>query len=151
MQVDLDYGMGADSSTIGTSQHFRWLHGIVQWLVVLNLLDGVFTLVWVQYFYADEYNVMLRDLARGDMVLFMAVKLTLVSLGALFLWRNRNHPLAVDVGCRAVIGPESLTGFRVYEGDRVLLVPALKSIENLQAGPIRVDVSHVSYIRMSLP
>jgi hypothetical protein len=95
MQGDLDYGMGADSSTIGTSQHFRWLHGIVQWLVVLNLLDGVFTLVWVQYFYADEYNVMLRDLARGDMVLFMAVKLTLVSLGALFLWRNRSHPLAV--------------------------------------------------------
>lgn len=82
-------------SAIGTKQHFRWLYGIVRWLVVLNLLDGLFTIVWVKYFYADEYNVMLRDLARGDQVLFMVVKLTLVSLGVVYLWRNRNHPLAV--------------------------------------------------------
>lgn len=84
-----------DLSAIGTAQHFRWLYGIVQWLVVLNLLDGIFTIIWVQYFYADEYNVMLRDLALGDRVLFMTVKLTLVSLGSVYLWRNRNHPLAV--------------------------------------------------------
>jgi hypothetical protein len=82
-------------SAIGTSEHYRWLYGIAQWLLVLNLLDGIFTLVWVQYFYAEESNVMLRDLAHGDMVLFMGVKLTLVSLGTLYLWRNRNHPLAV--------------------------------------------------------
>jgi hypothetical protein len=80
---------------IGTSEHFRWLQGIIKWILVLNLLDGVLTLVWVQYFYAEEFNVMLRDLAHGDLVLFMVVKLTLVSLGALFLWRNREHPLAV--------------------------------------------------------
>jgi hypothetical protein len=95
MQGDLDYGVGSEYSAIGTSQHFRWLQGIVKWLLVLNLLDGIFTLVWVQYFYAEEYNLMLRDLAQGDMVLFMLVKLTLVSLGAIFLWRNRSHPLAV--------------------------------------------------------
>jgi hypothetical protein len=80
---------------IGTSEHFRWLQGIIKWILVLNLLDGVLTLVWVQYFYAEEFNVMLRDLAHGDLVLFMVVKLTLVSLGSLFLWRNRNHPFAV--------------------------------------------------------
>jgi len=86
---------GEYAFTIGTAQHFRWLQGIIKWLLVLNLLDGLFTLVWVQYFYAEEFNVMLRDLAHGKMVLFMVVKLTLVSLGSLFLWRNRNHPLAV--------------------------------------------------------
>jgi hypothetical protein len=80
---------------IGTSEHFRWLQGIIKWILVLNLLDGVLTLVWVQYFYAEEFNVMLRDLAHGKMVLFMVVKLALVSLGSLFLWRNRNHPFAV--------------------------------------------------------
>ena len=95
MQGISEYGVRPESPAIGTRQHFRWLVGIVKWLVVLNLLDGIFTLVWVQYFYAEEYNLMLRDLAQGDMVLFMLVKLTLVSLGAVFLWRNRSHPLAV--------------------------------------------------------
>jgi hypothetical protein len=96
MQGRADYGsIGDFSFLIGTSQHFRWLQGIIKWILVLNLLDGVFTLVWVQYFYAEEFNVMLRDLAHGKMVLFMVVKLALVSLGSLFLWRNRNHPFAV--------------------------------------------------------
>lgn len=95
MQGDADSRERDNLSAIGTVQHFRWLYGIVRWLVVLNLLDGIFTIIWVQYFYADEYNVMLRDLAQGDHVLFMAVKLTLVSLGAIYLWRNRSHPLAV--------------------------------------------------------
>jgi len=95
MRGDIECRPERDLSAIGTSQHFRWLYGIVQWLVVLNLLDGIFTIVWVRYFYADEYNVMMRDLALGDQVLFMVVKLTLVSLGALYLWRNRSHPLAV--------------------------------------------------------
>lgn len=80
---------------IGTSQHYRWLYGIAQCLLVLNLLDGIFTLVWVQYFYAVEINVMLHDLAHGNVLRFMLVKLTLVSLGTLYLWRNRDHPLAV--------------------------------------------------------
>lgn len=95
MHGKVDNRAGEYPFPIGTSQHFRWLQGIIKWLLVLNLLDGVFTLVWVQYFYAEEFNVMLRDLAHGDLVLFMVVKLTLVSLGALFLWRNREHPLAV--------------------------------------------------------
>jgi hypothetical protein len=95
MRGDIECRPERDLSAIGTSQHFRWLYGIVQWLVVLNLLDGIFTIVWVRYFFADEYNVMMRDLALGDQVLFMVVKLTLVSLGALYLWRNRSYPLAV--------------------------------------------------------
>ena len=96
MQGRGDYSsIGDFSFLVGTSQHFRWLQGIIKWILVLNLLDGVFTLVWVQYFYAEEFNVMLRDLAHGKMVLFMVVKLALVSLGSLFLWRNRNHPFAV--------------------------------------------------------
>ena len=81
--------------TIGTEEQYRWLNGIAKWILVFNLLDGVFTLVWVENSYDYEWNVMLRDLAHGDVLLFMLVKLTLVSLGTLFLWRNRNHPLAV--------------------------------------------------------
>ncbi len=95
MRRNINTGRESNVLAIGTSQHYRWLYGIAQWLLVLNLLDGIFTIVWVQYFSAVEYNFMLRDLAHGDILLFMLVKLTLVSLGTIYLWRNRDHPLAV--------------------------------------------------------
>ena len=80
---------------VGTGEHFRWLNGIAKGLLVLNLLDGVFTLIWVQHFWAGELNIMMSDLVLNNALLFMMVKLTLVSLGTLFLWRNRSNSLAV--------------------------------------------------------
>lgn len=80
---------------VGSRQHFEWLYAIAKWLLVLNLLDGVFTLIWVEHFGAGEFNIMMRDLVTQSAVLFMMTKLTLVSLGTLFLWRNRSNPLAV--------------------------------------------------------
>jgi hypothetical protein len=80
---------------IGTGEHFRWLYGIAKWVLLLNLLDGVFTLIWVEYFGAGEKNIMMSDLVHSSAVMFMLVKITLVSLGILFLWRNRNNSLAV--------------------------------------------------------
>ena len=86
---------GPRGFALGTGQHFRWLHGIAEWVLVLNLLDGVFTLVWVEFFGAGEKNIMMRDLVHTSAVMFMVVKLTLVSLGTLFLWRYRSNSLAV--------------------------------------------------------
>ena len=80
---------------ISADRHGRLLLGMAKWLLVLNLLDGIFTLVWVEYFEAQELNLMMRDLAHGSPVLFMLAKLSLVSLGTLFLWRHRNYQMAV--------------------------------------------------------
>jgi hypothetical protein len=80
---------------LGSRLHFRWLYGMAKWLLVLNLLDGVFTLIWVEHFGAEELNVLLADLVYDAPLMFMVVKLALVSLGTLFLWRNRNNFLAV--------------------------------------------------------
>ena len=80
---------------VGTPEHFRWLHGISKCLLVLNLFDGILTVLWIQLSYAREWNVFMRGLAHSDLVLFMLVKLAVVSLGTLFLWRNRHHPLAI--------------------------------------------------------
>jgi len=80
---------------IGTGEHFQWLYGIAKGVLVLNLLDGVFTLIWVEHFGAGELNIMMADLVHTSALLFMMAKLTLVSLGILFLWRNRNNALAV--------------------------------------------------------
>jgi hypothetical protein len=89
------WGPGARGIVIGTPEQVGWLDGIAKWILVFNLLDGVFTLVWVEYFQARELNVMMSDLVHSSALLFMMAKLTLVSLGTLFLWRLRSNPLAV--------------------------------------------------------
>ena len=80
---------------VGTKQHFRWLDGIVKALLVLNLLDALFTLVWVRAGLAREANALMRDLVNDHAVLFVVTKLSLVSLGSLLLWRWRTHAGAV--------------------------------------------------------
>lgn len=95
MRQRIHHSKPATGLAIGTSEHYRWLYGITQSLLVLNLLDGVFTLLWVQLFGAEEANIFLSDLVEGHAVGFMLVKLTLVSLGTVFLWRRRDNPLAV--------------------------------------------------------
>ena len=80
---------------IGTSQHFRWLRGIVKGVLVLNLLDAVFTLLWVWAGLAKEANPLMRELVLHHPVAFAAIKLALVGLGSLLLWRWRDRPLAI--------------------------------------------------------
>ncbi len=71
------------------------LRVVVVALVILNLLDAVFTLTWVQLGVATEANVLLADVLDASAVAFMVVKLGLVSLGVELLWRQRRRRLAV--------------------------------------------------------
>ena len=81
--------------SIGTREHFRWLEGIVKVTLVLNLLDAVFTLLWVYAGLATEANPFLDELVHEYPLPFMLAKLALVGLGSLLLWRLRQRPLAV--------------------------------------------------------
>jgi hypothetical protein len=80
---------------LGTDQHYRWLHGIVKSVLVLNLLDAIFTLMWVQGGLAREANLMIDRLMEGYGFAFIAVKLGLVGMGSWLLWQRREHPTAV--------------------------------------------------------
>ena len=80
---------------VGTPEHFRWLHGIVKTVLVLNLLDALFTLVWVRWGFAREANLMIDKLVEGHALGFIAVKLGLVGMGSWVLWQRRNHATAV--------------------------------------------------------
>ena len=82
-------------SSIGTPQQFRWLLGIVKVMLTLNLLDAMFTLVWINAGLAREANPLLAEIVVNHPVLFVIVKLSLVALGSLLLWRYRSRPLAV--------------------------------------------------------
>jgi len=80
---------------VGTPEHFRWLQGIVKAVLVLNLLDALFTLVWVRFGFAREENLMIDRLVEGDAVAFIAVKIGLVGMGSWLLWRWRDRASAV--------------------------------------------------------
>ena len=82
-------------SKIGTPEQFRWLLGIVKVTLGLNLLDAMFTLVWINAGLAREANPLLDEFVLEHPVVFSIVKLSLVALGSLVLWRYRLRPLAV--------------------------------------------------------
>lgn len=86
---------GGGASWIGTPQHFAWLELIVKAVLVLNMLDAVLTVIWIQTGLATEANPVLADLVTQHPVWFVIVKVSLVSMGSLLLWWNRERPAAV--------------------------------------------------------
>lgn len=63
-------------------------------VVVLNLLDAMFTLVYTRTGLATESNPLMDQVLAASPVLFMMAKLALVSLGVLVLWRLRERRAA---------------------------------------------------------
>lgn len=67
---------------------------VVLAVVLLNLLDAVFTLVWVNLGVAEEANALLAHVLDQSAVAFVVVKMGLVSSGLALLWSQRQHKLA---------------------------------------------------------
>ena len=87
--------LGSATRKIGTLEHFRWLKGVIWTMLVLNVIDGALTLIWVSTGRATEANPLLAILAHEYPVLFVLVKFTLVGMGSYLLWRYRKHPGSV--------------------------------------------------------
>jgi hypothetical protein len=80
---------------IGTPEQYRWLGGIVKWVLVLNLIDAVLTLLWVRFGFASEANTLMDELVNEHEFVFVAVKLGLVGMGSWVLWKRRDSGAAV--------------------------------------------------------
>jgi hypothetical protein len=63
-------------------------------VIVLNLLDAIFTIIYVRTGVAVESNPLMDKVLLSSPVLFMMAKLALVSCGVLLLWRLRDHRAA---------------------------------------------------------
>ncbi len=84
-----------------TDSKVSYLHRVAKSLVILNLLDAVFTLYWIRVGLAEEANAFMRDLVVNNALGFVLAKIALVSLGVVLLWRCRKHPFAAPAltGC----------------------------------------------------
>lgn len=60
-------------------------------LLILSILDGLFTIYWVQTKQAQEANILLAPLLTYSPVLFFVVKITLTILGIYILWEHRKR------------------------------------------------------------
>jgi hypothetical protein len=60
-------------------------------VLILNLLDALFTIGFVQLGAAEEANPLMAGPLAQSPLSFMLVKLSLVSLCVALLWRLRNH------------------------------------------------------------
>ncbi len=87
--------LGSYTRRIGTLQHFRWLKGIVITILVLNVIDAVLTLIWINTGLATEANPLLAELAHKNPAMFVVVKFSLVGLGSWLLWRLRKRRMSV--------------------------------------------------------
>lgn len=87
--------IGSRTAKIGTIQHFRWLRNIVFAILILNVLDAVFTIIWISLGLATEANPFMAEVAHNDPGLFITVKFLLVGFGSFLLWRQRKRPGAV--------------------------------------------------------
>ena len=79
---------------IDTHRYYRLLRGLVISLVLLNALDGILTIFWIETAGFTEANPLMNIPISKHPVLFMSVKMLLVCLGTILLWRNRDHPFA---------------------------------------------------------
>jgi hypothetical protein len=71
-------------------------HFFVSAIVILNALDAVFTVAWVEAGLAVEANPLMAVVIAISPVLFVVAKVALVNGGTFVLWRLRSH-----VGARA--------------------------------------------------
>lgn len=75
----------------------RWLLRIASAVVILNLVDAIFTLLYTSGHLAREGNPLMQGVLVASPVMFMITKLSLVSLCVFLLWRY-GHRFAAVLG-----------------------------------------------------
>jgi hypothetical protein len=72
-----------------------WFRIVIGSVFVMNVLDGLLTLVWKFSLIAEEANPLMAGLIAFNPVLFIITKMALVYLGLTLLWRYRHTQLAL--------------------------------------------------------
>ncbi|MBN1655370.1 MAG: hypothetical protein JXA30_16510 [Deltaproteobacteria bacterium] len=88
--------------TSATHQRLFTFMRMLSALIVMNVLDGLFTLFWISTNRATEANPLMSATLDIHPVLFICVKLALVNLGAIILmryWEKAFAVLSLAIAC----------------------------------------------------
>lgn len=96
----------------------RWAACLV---VVLNMLDAVWTLLFVNLGVAAEANPLMDQALSHGPVWFMLAKLGLVSLSVLLLWRLRDRRFATVGLFSAATTYALICGYHLSNAHHVLI------------------------------
>ena len=75
-----------------TSERKRLVSGLLSFLILFNVIDALFTLVWLQVG-IKEANPLMAQFSHSPL-LFLLTKLTVTIWGCLVLWFHREKKLA---------------------------------------------------------
>jgi hypothetical protein len=98
----------------------RWLLILASAVVVLNLIDGIFTLAYTGCRVATESNPLMQGVLAASPVVFMITKLTLVSLCVLLLWRHGRQRFAIAGLVGTTVMYVLLIGYHISAVPRLL-------------------------------
>ena len=84
-----------DTDKIEDKARFVWFARVLGIVVILNVLDGAFTVFWVMSGKAIEANPFMDLLLQIHPVLFISLKLLLVHLGCILLLRYYERSFAL--------------------------------------------------------
>lgn len=84
-----------ETDKVEDKTRFIWFARVLGFVVILNVLDGAFTLFWVLSGMAIETNPIMDLLLQIHPVLFISLKLILVHLGCILLLRFHKKPFAL--------------------------------------------------------
>ena len=108
-------------SRVATSTATQFLTYVAGLVVVLNLMDALWTLAFVEAGVAEESNpLMERALAFGP-VGFVIAKLALVSLSVLLLWRLRERRAAGIALCSGAMTYVHIVCYHLSNAHQLLL------------------------------
>lgn len=80
---------------------------------MLNLIDGLFTVIWTYTGKAIEVNPLMSALIGVNPILFILVKIVLVNLGCLLLYHLRSRRLSIHFAVLALVVYAAIGAYHV--------------------------------------
>ncbi len=77
------------------SHRLTWFTRLIGLIIVMNAIDGLLTIIWVQTNQAVEANPLMATVLTAHPVLFILMKFALVYLGSILLVRFYYKKLAI--------------------------------------------------------
>ena len=105
--------------SVATQAEHAWVRRLLAATLVLNLVDGILTLLLVSAGVAEEANPVMAAALQCGPAVFMALKLGIVSAGILTLWQHRSHRMAHAGAVAVFVAYVAVMGWHLQSIDAI--------------------------------